>query len=141
MTVANSSSASPFTSSCVLTLSILAKDYLLETSIFFLVAITLNIAVCPFTILINECAGNSSAVKTRRQLQTNYNVLLACLAVTDRLVGVFVQQIFAVALITLLKARSPNTASFLLHFQSCFSLLLPRLYFILLYLVQNAMRP
>ena len=99
MTVANTSSAS--VSSCVLTLSILTKDYLLETSIFFLMAITLNIASCPFTILMNVLVIVS--VKTRRQLQTNYNVLLACFAVTDLFVGVFVQPFFAVALIIALK--------------------------------------
>ena len=101
MTVANTSSASLFTSSCVVTLSILTKDYLLETSIFFLMAITLNIASCPFTILMNVLV--IVAVMTRRQLQTNYNVLLACFAVTDLLVGVFVQPFFAVALIIALK--------------------------------------
>ena len=53
MTVANTSSASPLTSSCVLSLPILTEDYLLEKSIFFLMAITLNIASCPFTILMN----------------------------------------------------------------------------------------
>ena len=110
----------------------------LETSIFFLMAITLNIASCPFTILMNVLV--IVAVKTRRQLQTNYNVLLACLAVTDLLIGVFVQPIFAVALITVLKGSLTYYCQFLLHFQSCFSFLLPLLYFILLYLVQNAMR-
>lgn len=114
MTVANSSSASPFTSSCVLTLSILTEDYLLETSIFFLMAITLNIASCPFTILMNVLV--IVAVKTRRQLQTNYNVLLACLAVTDLLVGVFVQPIFAVALITVLKGSLTYYCQFFVTF-------------------------
>lgn len=114
MTVANTSSASPFTSSCVLTLSILTEDYLLETSIFFLMAITLNIASCPFTILMNVLV--IVAVKTRRQLQTHYNVLLACLAVTDLLVGVFVQPIFAVALITVLKGSLTYYCQFFVTF-------------------------
>ena len=114
MTVANISSASPFTSSCVLFLSILTEDYLLETSIFFLMAITLNIAGCPFTILMNVLV--IVAVKTRRQLQTNYNVLLACLAVTDLLVGVFVQPIFAVALITVLKGSLTYYCQFFVTF-------------------------
>ena len=115
MTVANTSSASPFTSSCVLTLSILTEDYLLETSIFFLMAITLNIASCPFTILMNVLV--IVAVKTRRQLQTNYNVMLACLAVTDLLVsGVFVQPIFAVALITALKGSLTYYCQFFVTF-------------------------
>ena len=56
------------------------------------------------------------AVKTRRQLQTNCNVLLACLAVTDLLVGVFVQPIFAVALITVLKGSLTYYCQFFVTF-------------------------
>ena len=135
MTVANTSSTSSFTSSCVLTLSILTEDYLLETSIFFLMAITLNIASCPFTILMNVLV--IVAVKTMRQLQTNYNVLLACLTVTDLLVGVFVQP---VALITALKGSLTCYCQFFVTFSKLFFIPFALLYFILLYLVQNAMR-
>ena len=43
----------------------------------------INIIACPFTVLLNVMV--IMAVKRRTRLQTNSNILLACLAATDAL--------------------------------------------------------
>ena len=43
----------------------------------------INIMACPFTVLLNVMV--IMAVKRRTRLQTNSNILLACLAATDAL--------------------------------------------------------
>jgi hypothetical protein len=48
-------------------------------------AAVLNLAACPFTILLNALV--MFAVKTKRRLQTHPDILLACLALTDLMVG------------------------------------------------------
>ena len=45
----------------------------------------INLLTCPFVIFMNACF--ITAVRTKRRLQTMHNILLACLAVTDLLVG------------------------------------------------------
>ena len=47
-------------------------------------------------------------VKTTLRLQTNYNVLLVCLAGTDLLVGIVVQPSFIVAQVYVITGRSPK---------------------------------
>lgn len=47
-------------------------------------------------------------VKTTLRLQTNYNVLLVCLAGTDLLVGIVVQPSFIVAQVYIITGRSPK---------------------------------
>ena len=81
-----------------------SEDYLLGRSVFTLLAIVLNMASCPFTILMNVFV--IVLVKTKHQLQTKNNILLACLAGTDLLVGAIVQPSFAVAEIFVLKGLS-----------------------------------
>ena len=54
--------------------------------------IIFNAITCPFTVLLNVMV--ILAVKRRPRLQSNTNILLACLAVTDALVGLAVQTSF-----------------------------------------------
>ena len=57
----------------------------MEKTAFSMTAIILNVLSFPVTILMNVLV--IMAVKTRRRLQSKYNILLACLAGTDLLVG------------------------------------------------------
>ena len=68
------------------------KNYLTQNTYILLVAVTVIslIAVLP-TILLNWLV--ILAVATRRRLQSNSNILLACLASTDLLTGLVVQPI------------------------------------------------
>ena len=50
-----------------------------------------NLAACPLTILLNTLV--MVAVKTRRQLLTHPNILLACLALAALMVGHVVQSL------------------------------------------------
>ena len=59
----------------------------------FLIAVAVfNLVVCPFTILLNALV--IIAVKTKRRLQTHPNILLACLALSDLMVGLVVQPLY-----------------------------------------------
>ena len=52
----------------------------------------INIMACPFTVLLNVMV--IMAVKRRTRLQTNSNILLACLAATEALTGLITQPAF-----------------------------------------------
>ena len=67
-------------------------------------AIILNILTFPVTILMNVLV--IMAVKTRLRLQSKYNILLACLAVTDLLVGAASQPTFIAGQIFVIKGLS-----------------------------------
>ena len=56
---------------------------------FLIAAAVFNLVACPFTILLNALV--IIAVKTKRRLQTRPDILLACLALTDLMVGLVVQ--------------------------------------------------
>ena len=58
----------------------------------FIVTIIINSITCPFTVLFNVLV--IMAVKRRPRLQSNTNILLACLAVTDALTGLTTQPSF-----------------------------------------------
>ncbi|KAL9960279.1 hypothetical protein ACROYT_G033718 [Oculina patagonica] len=58
----------------------------------FIITIIINSISCPFTILLNVLV--IMAVKRRPRLQSNTNILLACLAATDVLTGRLVQPSF-----------------------------------------------
>ena len=60
--------------------------------IFTVGAIIINSISCPFTVLLNVLV--IMAVKKRPSLQSNTNILLSCLAVTDLLTGLIVQPSF-----------------------------------------------
>ena len=54
-----------------------------------LLVVLINAITCPLSIFLNTLV--IVAVKTKRQLNTNYNTALVCLATTDFLVGLTVQ--------------------------------------------------
>ncbi|XP_078344020.1 uncharacterized protein LOC144629667 [Oculina patagonica] len=66
-------------------------------------AAVLSLAACPFTILLNALV--MVAVKTKRRLQINPNILLACLALTDLMVGLIAQPLYITKIILLLKGK------------------------------------
>ena len=68
------------------------KEYFLENTVISLLSTALNLGSCPVIILMNVLV--IVAIKTRRRLQSTYNILLACLAVTDLAVGVVSQPLF-----------------------------------------------
>ena len=69
----------------------------------FVAAAVLNLAACPLTIFLNALV--MFAVKTKRRLQTHLNVLLACLALTDLMVGLVVQPLHITNTIFLLQGK------------------------------------
>ena len=68
--------------------------------------VVFNSVVCPFTILLNVLS--IVVVTTKPRLKTKSNCQLACLAVTDVLVGLIVQPFYITSVILLLQG---NTAS------------------------------
>ena len=56
------------------------------------VTLIISFITCPFMVLFNVMV--IMAVKRRRRLQTNSNILLACLAATDALTGLITQPAF-----------------------------------------------
>ena len=66
-------------------------------------AVVLNLAACPFTILLNALV--MVAVKTKRRLQTHPNILLACLALTDFMAGLVLQPLHTTITIFLLQGK------------------------------------
>ena len=68
------------------------KEYFLENTVISLLSTALNLGSCPVIILMNVLV--IVAIKTRRRLQSTYNILLACLAGTDLAVGVVSQPLF-----------------------------------------------
>ena len=77
-----------------------------STSLFYgllVAAAVLELFVCPFTILFNALV--MIAVKTKRRLQTHPNVLLACLALTDLMVGLVVQPLHVTKIFSFYKEK------------------------------------
>ena len=84
-------------------------------------AAVLNLVVCPFTILLNALV---IAVNTKRRFQTHPNILLACLALTDLMVGLVVQPLHITKTIFLLQGKSLHEfCDIELAFTFCFSIL------------------
>ena len=69
-------------------------------------AAVLDFVACPFTCFLNALV--MLAVKTKRRLQTSSNILLACLALTDLIVGVVVQPLHGTMTIFLLQGKGFN---------------------------------
>lgn len=63
-----------------------------EDKLCSVLSIILNFLTCPLTVLLNTLV--MIAVKTKPNLQTMHNVILASMAVTDLAVGVFLQAVF-----------------------------------------------
>ena len=61
------------------------------------------LAACPLTISLNALV--MVAVKTRGRLQTHPNILLACLALTDLMVGLFLHPIHITKTVFLLQEK------------------------------------
>ena len=76
----------------------------MEKNALAMTAIILNILSFPVTILMNVLV--IMAVKKRPRLQSKYNILLACLAVTDLLVGAASQPTFIAGQIYVIKGLS-----------------------------------
>ena len=66
-------------------------------------AAVLSLATCPVTIFLNALV--MVAVKTKQRLQTHPNILLACLALTDLMVGLVVQPLHITETIFLLQGK------------------------------------
>lgn len=94
------------TTSAAVNCRVTEGDYFLENAVATLLSITLNLVTSPLIILMNVLVITS--IKTRRRLQTMYNILLANLAGTDLLVGLVSQPIFISQEIFLLSGSSLN---------------------------------
>ena len=94
------SSSSKYATSCRLW----EGTYYKENYIFTMASIILNTLTCPMTVFINALV--IVAVTKKRRLQTMYNILLACLAATDLVVGVVIQPSFIFGEMTLIKGSS-----------------------------------
>ena len=66
-------------------------------------AAVLSLAICFFTIFLNALV--MVAVKIKRRLQTHPNILLACLALTDLMVGLVVQPLHIAKTILLIQGK------------------------------------
>ena len=89
---------------CPLNEMVWKQRYQVEKNAFAVTAIILNILSFPVTILMNVLV--IMAVKTRPRLQSKYNILLACLALTDLLVGAASQPTFIAGQILVIKGLS-----------------------------------
>ena len=102
----NSTNYSASASSAMCFRSILPDDeYAVADYFLSLLAIVLNLLSCPPLILLNALI--ITAVKTKRSLQTNHNILLASLAGTDLAVGIAAQPAFIAQEIYRLTGGSP----------------------------------
>ncbi len=79
--------------------------YVVADYIFSVLAIVINLLTCPPTVLLNALI--ITAVKTKRRLQTNHNILFASLAGTDLAVGIAAQPAFITQEIHRLTGGSP----------------------------------
>ena len=80
------------------------KEYFLQNTVISLFSIALNLGSCPVIIMMNVLV--IVAIKTRRRLQSEYNILLACLAGTDLAVGLVSQPLFIAQEILFLSGAS-----------------------------------
>ena len=69
-------------------------------------AAVFNLVAFPFTVLLNVLT--MVAVKTKRRLQTHPNILLACLALTDLMVGLVVQPLHITKTIFILQGKDAH---------------------------------
>ena len=88
--------------------AIIHDEYVVSDYFFKVLATVLNLLTCPFVVLLNALV--IIAVKTKPRLQSKHNILLACLAVTDLLVGIGAQPPFIVQEISVLVSGSPSLA-------------------------------
>ena len=98
------SKAEFFDDTCPMNGIVWKQDYQVEKTAFAMTAIFLNFLTFPVTIVMNVLV--IMAVKTRPRLQSKYNILLACLAGTDLLVGAATQPSYIVGQIYVIKGIS-----------------------------------
>ena len=99
-----------FPGNCVLYSFIGGKpDHLSDLSYAVLVAlIVIHATTCPFTILLNLLV--MIAVKTKARLQSMSNMALACLALTDVMVGLVVQPLFIAQIWNIIQGETTASA-------------------------------
>ena len=84
-----------------------------HVTIFWIIpCIIINGITCPFTFILNVLV--IAAVKRRPRLQSNANIMLACLAVTDVLTGLTAQPLYAIWM-TLKTLGISNSALYLVY--------------------------
>ena len=93
-----------FDDTCPMNEMVWKQEYQVEKIAFAMTAISLNVLSFPVTIVMNVLV--IMAVKTRPRLQSKYNILLACLAGTDLLVGAASQPSYIVGQIYVIKGLS-----------------------------------
>lgn len=86
--------------------SIIHDDYVVSDYFFTVLATIVNLLTCPFIILLNAIV--ITAIVTKQRLRTMYNILLACLAVTDLLVGIVAQPLLVTLEIMLLASGTSS---------------------------------
>ena len=85
----------------VITMTSIESDTVISPpEVNYIISISINSIVCPFTVLLNVLV--ILVIKKRPRLRTNSNILLACLAVTDALTGLFGQPLYVLWRIFLL---------------------------------------
>ena len=89
--------------------------------ILYMVVAVSNIIACPFTIVLNVLV--ITTVKRRPRLQTNANITLSCLAVTDALTGLTAQPFCAVS--NILRALNEDNRAFFFAFRFVLFFLAP----------------
>ena len=93
-----------FDDTCPMNEMVWKQEYQVEKIAFAMTAISLNVLSFPVTIVMNVLV--IMAVKTRPSLQSKYNILLACLAGTDLLVGAASQPSYIVGQIYVIEGIS-----------------------------------
>ena len=89
---------------------IVNDEYIVIDYFFIVVSTTLNALSCPLVILLNALV--IIAVNTKPRLQTQYNILLACMAVTDLAVGIVQPAYIAKDIFMAYKKKSPVYCTF-----------------------------
>ena len=100
----NASNHSFSSSNLVCSRSIIDDDYVAVDHFFIVLSIIVNMLTRPLTILLN--ALTIIAIRTKRRIQTKQNILLACLAGTDVMVGIASQPVFIAQEIILISSGS-----------------------------------
>ena len=99
-----------FPGNCVIYSFIGGKaDHLSDLSYAILIAlIIIHATTCPFTIVLNLLV--MIAVKTKARLQSMSNMALACLALTDVMVGLVVQPLFIAQIWNIIQGETTASA-------------------------------
>ncbi|KAL9987003.1 hypothetical protein ACROYT_G001237 [Oculina patagonica] len=110
MNATNQSSSSPAVL-CFRWHSIIQDDYVVSDYFFTVLATIINLLTCPIVILLNALV--ITAITTKPRLQTMHNILLACLAVPDLVVGIVAQPVFiTLEIMVLVGGSSSLTCTF-----------------------------